>query len=139
MKSRKPTLTCVGVAALVLSSASVVPGQRPPPRDVEHVIVFREPGRYAGWPANHGIWAWGNEIVVGFSAGHMDPATKEGPPRRHPIDRSRPEEHLLACTTTTTIQGQSVTLRPQSGTGTCRSDSQPCHTSLVTLALSHWG
>lgn len=34
--------------------------------DIEHVRVFYEEGRFAGWPANHGIWIWGNEILVGF-------------------------------------------------------------------------
>ena len=35
----------------------------------EHITVFREPGRYAGWPANYGIWAWGQEVVVGYIVG----------------------------------------------------------------------
>ena len=34
---------------------------------VTNVTVYSEPGRYGGWPANHGIWSWGNEIVVGFT------------------------------------------------------------------------
>lgn len=33
----------------------------------EHVIVYREKGKFAGWPANYGMWAWGNEIVVSFT------------------------------------------------------------------------
>ncbi|MHC4624823.1 MAG: exo-alpha-sialidase, partial [Planctomycetota bacterium] len=33
---------------------------------VENVIVSHEPGRFAGWPANNGVWKWGNEILVGF-------------------------------------------------------------------------
>lgn len=37
---------------------------------MQQVIVYREPGRYAGWPANYGIWAWENEIVVGFTVGY---------------------------------------------------------------------
>src|SRR5262249_32627414 len=36
-------------------------------RSVTNVTVYSEPGRYGGWPANHGIWSWGNEIVVGFT------------------------------------------------------------------------
>ena len=39
-----------------------------------HSIVYREPGRYAAWPANCGIWSWGNEIDVGFVTGYHDPA-----------------------------------------------------------------
>ncbi|MDQ3349977.1 MAG: hypothetical protein M3545_18680, partial [Acidobacteriota bacterium] len=58
-----------------------------------HVVVARAPGRYGGWPANHGIWAWGNEILVGFSWGHMRGGGAES---GHPIDRQQPEEHMLA-------------------------------------------
>ena len=35
---------------------------------IEHKIVFQQDGKYGGWPANHGIWVWGNEILVGFVA-----------------------------------------------------------------------
>lgn len=80
----------VALAALRPSAQALAPA--------EHVVVWRHAGRYGGWPANHGIWAWDNEILVGFSAGHMkaaDPGPGGGP-ARHPIDRSRPEEHLLA-------------------------------------------
>ena len=45
---------------------------RPPSTPItgaEHVTVWREAGRYGGWPANHGIWNWGDEILVGFTAG----------------------------------------------------------------------
>ncbi len=33
----------------------------------EHVVVYREEGKFAGWPANYGMWAWGNELVVSFT------------------------------------------------------------------------
>lgn len=33
---------------------------------IQHGIVFYEEGRFGGWPANHGIWSWDNEILVGF-------------------------------------------------------------------------
>jgi hypothetical protein len=33
---------------------------------IKHGIVYYEEGKYAGWPANHGIWTWDNEILVGF-------------------------------------------------------------------------
>lgn len=32
-------------------------------------IVYAEPGMYAGWPANHGAWQWGEEWLVGFLRG----------------------------------------------------------------------
>ena len=56
-----------------------------------HVKVFAVPGRFGGWPANHGLWSWGNEILVGFSRGYYKDLGE-----RHNIDRERPEEHLLA-------------------------------------------
>ena len=61
------------------------------PKVVEHVTVCREPGRFGGWPANHGIWSWDNEILVGFSWGYYKDLGD-----RHHIDREKPEEHLLA-------------------------------------------
>lgn len=34
--------------------------------DIKHDILFFQENRYAGWPANNGIWIWDNEILVGF-------------------------------------------------------------------------
>jgi BNR repeat-like domain len=59
---------------------------------VQHVKVYAERGRFGGWPANHGIWSWGDEILVGFSAGYF----KDNGPGRHAIDHDKAEEHLLA-------------------------------------------
>ena len=42
-----------------------------------HLIVYQEAGRYAAWPANHGIWSWGDEILVGFEIGY--PRTVQRP------------------------------------------------------------
>lgn len=40
---------------------------------VRHGVLYSVEGRFAGWPANHGIWVWDNEILVGFvDAEHMD-------------------------------------------------------------------
>jgi hypothetical protein len=61
------------------------------PRVLRHLVVYGEPGRFAGWPANHGMWSWGEEILVGFSRGTYQDL---GP--YHHIDREQPEEHLLA-------------------------------------------
>ncbi|MBV7328303.1 glycoside hydrolase [Chloroflexi bacterium TSY] len=52
---------------------------------MEHIKIYHEPGRFAGWPANYGIWNWENEIVVGFTLGYMDPAGGF-----HARDKSRP-------------------------------------------------
>ena len=59
--------------------------------NTKHVDVYREPGRYAGWPANYGIWAWENEIVVGFTSGYMNLTT----PGMHAIDRNREHETMF--------------------------------------------
>ena len=40
---------------------------------VEHKVVYKQPGKFCGWPANHGIWNWGDEIVVGFEIGYYKP------------------------------------------------------------------
>ena len=59
--------------------------------DATNVIVYKQPGRFGGWPANHGIWSWGNEILVGFEAGYFKASETS-----HAIDYSKPAEHLLA-------------------------------------------
>jgi hypothetical protein len=62
------------------------------PKVHHHVVVYGEKGKFAGWPANHGMWIWGNEILVGFSTGiHRDLGEKY-----HNIDREKPERHVLA-------------------------------------------
>ena len=50
----------------------------------KHVVVIREDGRFAGWPANNGGWSWGDEILFGFTFGYHK--EKEG----HTIDPERP-------------------------------------------------
>ncbi len=59
-----------------------------------HQIVYREPGRFGGWPANHGIWAWGDEVVVGFTAAWHQAQEAE----RHQMDRVKPREQAQART-----------------------------------------
>lgn len=59
--------------------------------DTRHVKVYFETGRFGGWPANHGIWIWGNEILVGFSKGYYKDLGD-----RHHIDRDKPEAHMLS-------------------------------------------
>ncbi len=61
---------------------------------MRNVIVYRDDSRYAGWPANYGIWGWGDEIVLGFVAGHPDPAG-----RFHARDTTRPFTTMQARST----------------------------------------
>jgi len=40
---------------------------------VRHLKVYYQEGRFAGWPANNGIWIWEDEILVGFvEAAHSE-------------------------------------------------------------------
>jgi hypothetical protein len=52
--------------------------------------VYFERGRYGGWPANGGIWSWGNEILFGFSRGYHNDKTG------HTIDPDRPRQEIFA-------------------------------------------
>lgn len=79
------------------------------------VVVYREAGRFGGWPANHGIWSWGNEIVVGFSAAWY--AKQDA--NRHQYDNKRPEEPRLARSldggATWSIEAPRTLLPPEQG------------------------
>ena len=78
--------------ALIVSGLGVVGfAEHDGARAVKNVVVYKQQGRFGGWPANHGMWAWGDEIVVGFEAGHYKYSETS-----HAIDYSRPAEHLLA-------------------------------------------
>jgi hypothetical protein len=80
MISRKMFLRQSGLAL----TAGIVMGHVPPGMNrrapngsgravpgVHHVTVAAREGRFLGWPANNGLWAWddGQELVVGFSEG----------------------------------------------------------------------
>ncbi len=39
------------------------------PYHMKHSIVAYEKGKFGAWPANGGIWQWGNEILVSFQWG----------------------------------------------------------------------
>ena len=48
-------------------------GRRVPLESVRHSRVFCEEGKFAGWPANGGMWQWGDELLFGFTlAEHFD-------------------------------------------------------------------
>jgi hypothetical protein len=81
----------VALGAMACTPAPLPPpaAQEPPP--VEHVKVYYKPGMFGGWPANHGIWIWGDEILVGFTKGYYKDMGE-----RHHIDRERPDYHMLA-------------------------------------------
>jgi hypothetical protein len=57
----------------------------------KNVLVYYKEGRFAGWPANNGIWSWDDEIVVGFSLGYF----LENP-LHHSIDEKRGSDPVLS-------------------------------------------
>jgi hypothetical protein len=59
---------------------------------VNNRIVYYEPGRFGGWPANNGVWSWGNEILVGFELGYHNPDISGG----HAIRGDRPSKGVFA-------------------------------------------
>lgn len=93
----KKAILFAGVLSLAVSHACRLetPGEAvvptPGPAAVQHVKVYHQPGMFGGWPANHGIWSWGNEILVGFTMGYYKDLGA-----RHNIDREKPEMHMLA-------------------------------------------
>ena len=58
---------------------------------MRQATIFREPGAFAGWPANYGMWHWGDEIVIGFALGRHKRVQ-----RGHAIDKSRPVTNMQA-------------------------------------------
>jgi len=61
------------------------------PATQENIIVYKEPGRYGGWPANQGLWQWGDELVVGFTATYYKETKTD-----HRIDRTKPSHRVQA-------------------------------------------
>lgn len=71
------------ICFLTLSAAASLYAQGS--SSAKNVVVFQEGGRFGGWPANNGIWSWGNEILVGFSLGYF-----KNNERGHAIDAAKP-------------------------------------------------
>ena len=63
----------------------------------KHVVVYDEPGRYAGWPANGGFWMWGGEMAVAFECGWFEdrPDWMDG----HARDEDKSNEDIVARST----------------------------------------
>lgn len=74
----------VGLASLYASSDQAAAA-------LKHVVVYHQPEHFAGWPANNGVWIWGNEILVGFGLGYLDPQDES-----HSIARDQEEKFVLA-------------------------------------------
>ena len=82
------------VLILSIILAAFAPAQDALP-DLVHGEVQFETGRYGGWPANGGIWNWGDEIVTVFTLGYYRADTRG----MHPIDRELPRGKMQARST----------------------------------------
>ncbi len=67
------TTHVLSMVALLVCVSSMFAEQ---PADIDHNIVALEKDRFHGWPANNGVWHWGDEILVGYTQG--DISVEEG-------------------------------------------------------------
>lgn len=86
MKRLPCILLGVALPGAVISCAAAAPVVA-----AQHVIVYQEPGHFGGWPANSGMWSWGDEILVCFTR-----AVFQEKADSHSIDRSQPGELRFA-------------------------------------------
>ncbi|MCU1259760.1 MAG: hypothetical protein JWO80_2645 [Bryobacterales bacterium] len=102
----------------------------------ENKVVYREAGRLGGWPANHGIWQWGDEILVGFAAAWHKERTGD----RHQQDPDKPEEPRLARSldggATWTVEAPRDLLPPAQGGREPRDLAQPMDFSEPGFAMT---
>lgn len=50
-----------------------------------HIDVYHRRGAFAGWPANYGLWSWGQEVLSVFAVGRVGPKGDI-----HELDREHP-------------------------------------------------
>lgn len=62
-------LICIAALAGLVSATRA--------EDVENAVIYHNPKEFAGWPANEGVWSWGNEILVAFHFGEYEEREKE--------------------------------------------------------------
>lgn len=90
MKTSAWILLWCASSAAVVAMQGAADGKRAA-EAARHVVVYREPGRFAAWPANNGIWKWQDEILVGFTLGHYKASDDS-----HSVDRDGPTRAVLA-------------------------------------------
>ncbi|MBM4092870.1 MAG: exo-alpha-sialidase, partial [Planctomycetes bacterium] len=104
-------LAPVAVMVAAIASAANAPSKAKPERSnhpavtlarevagANHVVVNKpNPGRAFGWPANGGIWSWGNEILVMY----LDCPYKDCPGfSNHDSDQSHPSSTWMTSRST---------------------------------------
>lgn len=60
-------LRCLLACALVAVAPAGVAAS-----SLEHGVIYHSPSHFAGWPANEGMWSWGDEILVGYNVGQFE-------------------------------------------------------------------
>lgn len=73
---------------VILSMSSLALFAQDPGLVEKNVVVYSEAGQFAAWPANHGAWSWGNELLVGFEIRVRKKGTRETDYRKHVLARS---------------------------------------------------
>ena len=58
---------------------------------MKHLVVYKQSGQFCGWPANAGIWAWGDEVHVGFTLRQYEAKTD-----RHSVNLDAPPAQVFA-------------------------------------------
>jgi hypothetical protein len=80
----------------------------------KNVVVYQEAGRFGGWPANQGVWSWGDEIVVGLRS-----AIFKVNPVSHAVDNAKPQDEYQARSLdgglTWNIEKPPSLVRPENG------------------------
>ena len=89
--ARALLLLVAGVSLACVASEPPPAVEPSGPRVVQNVVVYHEPGRFAGWPANNGLWSGGDENLVGFSQAYSEESED-----RHSSDRDRPNVRVMS-------------------------------------------
>src|SRR5690625_5402455 len=58
-----PTDVTVAGTTSAVSQTTVSPDYNP--FGIEHVTIYQQDGRFAGWPDNNGNYSWGDDILIG--------------------------------------------------------------------------
>jgi hypothetical protein len=123
----------VGCMKFAVLLVSCLPGLA---TDPVHIKIYEEAGRFGGWPANHGIWSWGDEILAGFSGAYF----QSKPADRHQMDSARPEVPFQARSRdggqTWTIERPPSLLPPEQGGPAARPLDQPMDFTAAGFAMS---
>ncbi len=83
---RHPSVSVWASVIIVTISAKVAIAAPRQVSGVTHVTVRHEKDRCFGWPANGGIWSWGNEILIQYKNGEF----QDKPVGSHDINYQKP-------------------------------------------------